>query len=62
MLSIRNGTLQYLAGAFLSENIDTAIECLLQLGIEAKNSDGEFKPFNEVMEQIYSLHIHEESN
>lgn len=62
MLSIRNGTLHYVAGAFLSEDINTTIQCLLQLGIEVKNSDGEFKPFNEVMEQIYSLHIHEENN
>ena len=62
MLSIRNGTLHYVAAAFLSENIDTTIQCLLQLGIEVKDSNNEFKPFNEVMEQIYKLHIHEESN
>lgn len=60
MLSIRNGTLHYVVGAFLSENIDTTVQCLLELGIEAKNSKGEFKPFNEVMEQIYSLHVHED--
>jgi hypothetical protein len=60
MLSVRNGTLQYLAGAFLAEDINTTIRWLLELGIEVKNSNGEFKPFNEVMEQIYHLHIHEE--
>ena len=59
MLSVRDGTLQYLAGAFLAEDIDTTIQWLLELGVEVKNSDGEFKTFNEVMEQIYKLHIHE---
>lgn len=60
MLSVRDGTLQYLAGAFLAEDIDITIQWLLELGVEVKNSDGKFKPFNEVMEQIYNLHIHEE--
>lgn len=59
MLSVRNGTLQYLAGAFLAEDINTTMRWLLELGIEVINSNGEFKPFNEVMEQIYKLHIHE---
>ena len=62
MLSVRNGTVHYIAAAFLSEDIDTTIQCLLELGIEVKNSDGEFKQFNEVMEQIYNLHIHEDNN
>lgn len=59
MLSIRDGTLQYLAGAFLAEDIDITIQWLFELGVEVKNSDGKFKPFNEVMQQIYKLHIHE---
>jgi hypothetical protein len=59
MLSIRDGTLQYLAGAFLAEDIDMTIHWLSHLNIEVTNSNGEFKPFNEVMEQIYKLHIHE---
>ena len=60
MLSKRDGTLHYIAGAFLSEDIDTTIQCLSQIGVEVKNSNNDFKPFNEVMEQIYNLHIHEE--
>jgi 5-enolpyruvylshikimate-3-phosphate synthase len=62
MLSVRDGTLHYISAAFLSEDIETTIQCLLQLGIEVKNSNNEFKPFNEVMEQIYNLHIREEGN
>ena len=59
MLSIRDGTLQYIAGAFLSEDLDETIQWLSYLNIKVQNSNGEFKPFNEVMEQIYKLHIHE---
>lgn len=57
MLSMRDGTLQYLAGAFLAEDLDTTIQYLSYLNIKVQNSNGEFKPFNEVMEQIYKLHI-----
>lgn len=59
MLSIRDGTLQYIAGAFLAEDLDMTIQWLAYLNIETQNDNGEFKPFNEVMEQIYRLHIHE---
>lgn len=59
MLSKRNGTLTYIIGAFLSENIEDTCYCLKQCNIQTKNEDGTYKTFNEVMEQIYNLHIHE---
>lgn len=59
MLSIRDGTFQYIAGAFLAEDLDMTIQWLSYLNIETQTDNGEFKPFNEVMEQIYKLHIHE---
>ena len=58
MLSVRNGTLTYIAGAFLSKNIEDACNCLEKCGVSVKNADGTYKTFNEVMEQIYSLHVH----
>ena len=60
MLSVRNGTLAYISGAFLSENIEDTCNCLRQLGVVIKNEDGSYKLFNEVMEQIYKLHMSEE--
>lgn len=60
MLSVRNGTLAYVSGAFLSENIEDTCSCLEQLGVITKNEDGSYKLFNEVMEQIYKLHITDE--
>ena len=59
MLSVRNGILVYVSGAFLSENIEDTCNCLEQCGVLTKNADGTYKSFNEVMEQIYNLHIHE---
>ena len=60
MLSVRNGTLAYVSGAFLSENIEDTCSYLEQLGVITKNEDGSYKLFNEVMEQIYKLHITDE--
>ena len=60
MLSVRNGTLAYVSGAFLSENIEDACRCLEEVGVVTKNEDGSYKLFNEVMEQIYKLHMSEE--
>lgn len=57
MISIRNSTLAYVSGAFFSENIEDTCNCLGQLGVITKNEDGSYKLFNEVMEQIYKLHI-----
>lgn len=59
MLSVRNGTLAYVSGAFLSENIEDTCYWLSQCGVNAKNNDGTYKTFDEVMQQIYELHIHE---
>lgn len=59
MLSVINGTLAYISGAFLSENIKDTCCYLEQCGVCTKNADGTYKMFNEVMEQIYNLHIHE---
>ena len=59
MLSVRNGTLTYISEAFLSENIEDTCSCLEQCNIQTKNADGTYKTFNEVMQQIYRLHIHE---
>ena len=56
MLSVRNSTLAYISGAFLSENIEDTCNCLEQCGVQTKNTDGTYKTFNEVMQQIYRLH------
>ena len=58
MLSVRNGSLTNIAGAFLSENIEDTCIYLEQCGIQVKNVDGTYKTFDEVMQQIYRLHIH----
>ena len=60
MFSVRNGTLTYVAGAFLSENIEETCRYLERLGVVIKNEDGSYKLFNEVMEQIYKLHMPKE--
>lgn len=60
MFSMRSGTLAYISGAFLSENIEDTCNCLGRLGVATKNKDGSYKLFNEVMEQIYKLHISDE--
>jgi len=59
MLRYRNGDFLYVVGAFLSENIEDTCRCLEQCGVLAKNADGTYKMFNEVMEQVYNLHVHE---
>lgn len=58
MLRYRNGDFLCVASAFLSENIEDTCNCLEQCGVSIKNADGTYKTFNEVMEQIYSLHVH----
>lgn len=59
MLRKRNGDFFLVTGAFLSEDIEDTCDCLKQCGVQTKNADGTYKAFNEVMEQIYSLHVHE---
>ena len=57
MLMIKNTDLHCLAAAFLSDNIEQTEECLGKLNITIKNPDGIYKPFNEVMDQIYALSV-----
>jgi peroxiredoxin len=59
MLRLSNGDFVHIAGAFLSDDMDITCNRLEQYGITVKNEDGTYKAFNEVMEQIYSLHVHE---
>jgi hypothetical protein len=54
-----NGDFYWVSSAFLSEDIEDTCNCLNQCGVQTKNEDGTYKTFNEVMEQIYSLHVHE---
>ena len=57
MLSVRNSIISSIAAAFLSENIEDTCICLKECGIITKNEDGTYKTFDEVMQQIYSLHL-----
>lgn len=57
MLSVRNGVISSIAAAFLSENIEDTCKCLAQCGITTQYSDGTYKTFDEVMQQIYELHL-----
>lgn len=59
MLRKLNGDLSLITSAFLSEDIEDTCNCLKQCGVQTKNENGTYKTFNEVMEQIYSLHVHE---
>jgi hypothetical protein len=54
-----NGDFYWVSRAFLSEDIEGTCQCLEQCGVQTTNEDGTYKTFNEVMEQIYSLHVHE---
>lgn len=57
MLSVRNGIISNIAAAFLSEDIESTCFCLNQCGITTKNEDGTYKTFDEVMQQVYKLHL-----
>ena len=59
MLRLSNGDFLHIAAAFLGENMDVTCNRLEQYGIKVKNEDGTYKAFNEVMEQIYDLHVYE---
>ena len=54
---IKNTDLHCLATAFLSDTIDETEKYLTYIGIVVKNSDGTYKPFNKVMDQIYALSV-----
>lgn len=56
-MQIRNIDLHCLATAFLSDNIEQTEEYLNKLNVTIKNPDGTYKPFNEVMDQIYALSV-----
>jgi hypothetical protein len=56
-MQIKNTDLHCLATAFLSDNIEQTEEYLGKLNITIKNPDGTYKPFNEVMDQIYVLFV-----
>ena len=57
MSMIKSADLHCLATAFLSNTIDETEKCLTCIGIIVKNSDGTYKPFNKVMDQIYALSV-----
>ena len=57
MLSVRNSVISSIAAAFLSENIQDTCICLNECGIVTNNEDGTYKTFDEVMRQIYNLHL-----
>lgn len=57
MSMIKNADLHGLATAFLSDTIDETEKYLTSIGIIVKNSDGTYKPFNEVMDQICALSV-----
>ena len=59
MLRKLNGGFFNVTCAFLSEDIEDTCDLLRLSGVQTKNEDGTYKTFNEVMEQIYSLHVHE---
>ena len=59
MIRKSNGDFFLITGAFLSENIEDTCNCLNQCGVQTQNKDGTYKTFNEVMKQIYDLHVHE---
>ena len=56
-MQIKNTDLHCLKTAFLSDNIEQTEEYLGKLNITTKNSDGTYKPFNEVMDQICALSV-----
>ena len=56
-MQIKNTDLHYLVTAFLSDNIEQTEEYLGKFNITIKNPDGTYKPFNEVMDQIYALSV-----
>ena len=57
MSMIKNTDLHCLATAFLSDSMEQTEKYLGKLNIIVKNPDGTYKPFNEVMEQIYALSV-----
>lgn len=59
MLRLSNGDFLHIASAFLGENMDITCNRLEKYGIQVKNEDGTYKAFDEVMDQVYSLHAHE---
>ena len=56
-MQIKNTNLDCLTTAFLSDNIEQTEKYLGKFNITIKNPDGTYKPFNEVMDQIYALYV-----
>lgn len=49
-----------IAIAFLSGSVKDVCNNLEKYGIITRNEDGTYKAFNEVLEQIYELHVCED--